>query len=366
MKPAFGLVADDLTGATDAAVQFARRGWRTQLLLDPKWEGLSDPISCLAITTDARAADDTTAAELTAQAMAQLMRAGVERIFLKIDSTMRGSVPGQIAGALTAWQTRYPAARAIVCSAYPQMGRTVSSNRLHVDGTPVEHTAIGRDPVTPVGTSDMASLIPGSRYSSVEEVARSSQLIATVDARTDDDLARLASAIDAGGPSLIPVGSAGLGLAIAARCSPGLSEPEKDAWPQLKMASRILILVTSLNPVSRVQIAKLGDAFPDVEVVLAPAERVGASSVAENLARAFADRVVRERWELVGLVGGDGARAALRYLETPAVRILDAVIEGIPLGIMVGGSAAGMPIFTKAGGFGAEDALVQLVQQLRS
>jgi uncharacterized protein YgbK (DUF1537 family) len=30
-----GIIADDLTGAGDASVQFAKRGWRTLLTLDP-------------------------------------------------------------------------------------------------------------------------------------------------------------------------------------------------------------------------------------------------------------------------------------------------------------------------------------------
>ena len=132
------------------------------------------------------------------------MSLGVDRVFLKIDSTMRGSVQGQVAGALAAWRTRYPDARAIVCPAYPRMGRTVESNRLLVNGEPVERTSFGRDPVTPVLTSDMTQLIPASAPVSV------------VDAASDADLMAIAASICSAGPSVLPVGSGGLAEALAA------------------------------------------------------------------------------------------------------------------------------------------------------
>jgi D-threonate/D-erythronate kinase len=112
-----GLIADDLTGANDTAVQFARRGWDTLLALDPTSgsAGLSAIRTALAVTTDSRALDNAAAAKLTSEAIAHLMDAGVDRIYLKIDSTMRGSVAGQIDGALAAWRTRHSDARAVVC-----------------------------------------------------------------------------------------------------------------------------------------------------------------------------------------------------------------------------------------------------------
>ena len=113
----------------------------------------------------------------------------------------------------------------------------------------------------------------------------------------------------------------------------------------------------SLNPVSRAQFARLAEAFPDVVVL---------SGRAEQVAETFADLVEREEWDVLGLIGGDGARAALGRLDASAIRIVDTMLEGIPLGIVLGGRANGMPVFTKAGGFGAEDALVRVVERIRA
>ena len=353
-----GLIADDLTGAGDASVQFAKRGWNVFLALDVRLKPDTTENKIIALTTDSRALTNDAAQELTFDALRTLMDAGAERVFLKIDSTMRGSVRGQVAGALDAWRTRHPNARALVCPAYPRMGRTVESGRLFVHGETVERTAIGRDPVSPVTTSDMTALLPPSNS------------IDIVDAATDDDLVKIAESITVEGPSVIPVGSGGLAEAIAkvrsVRLQADRKPPADRAAIQRRKNSRILLQVSSLNPVSQAQVARLKAHYPDVVVLLPPSERGNSAVVAENLAREFAGQVAREEWDILGMVGGDGARATLKSLGASGIRILDSLIEGVPFGMVVGGVADGTPVFTKAGGFGDADALVKCVERMKA
>ena len=359
-----GLIADDLTGANDAAVQFARRGWRTLLVLGshPLTNIVrgSDPcLSLVALTTDSRALDVDAAAKATARAVERLLDAEVDRIYLKIDSTMRGSVPGQIAGALSAWRSVESSAVAAICPAYPSMGRTVIANRVLVDGKSVELTPAGSDPMTPVRTGDLGSLIPASVHMKTVEYPLPTFSMMTFDASTDQDLAALAGAIDTAHRSAIPVGSAGLANAMAAAWSAGRQQPNRDErdMPRLPPDPRILIQVTSLNPVSLKQVARLSSAFPEVCVLAGQADEVS---------NALNDRVRSNQWDVVGLIGGDGARAAVARLGASAIRIVDSVVEGVPLGVVVGGHADRMPVFTKSGGFGADDALVRIVERLRT
>ena len=346
------LIADDLTGAGDASVQFAKRGWDVLLTLDVRLQPDTTGNNIIAVTTDARALANDAARQLTRDALMTLMNAGAERVFLNIDSTMRGSVRGQVEGALAAWRTRHPDARAVVCPAYPRMGRTVESGRLFVQGEPVERTAIGRDPVSPVTTSDMAALLPPS------------DSIDIVDAATDDDLLKIAESITAAGASVIPVGSGGLAAAISEAWS-GSIRRKADRDPiQRRKNSRILLQVSSVNPVSHAQVARLKARFPDVVVLMPPAERGDSAAVAADLAREFAAQVEREEWDILGMVGGDGARATLQSLGASGIRIIDSLIEGVPLGVVVGGSADGTPVFTKAGGFGDAEALVKCVERM--
>jgi D-threonate/D-erythronate kinase len=118
--------------------------------------------------------------------------------------------------------------------------------------------------------------------------------------------------------------------------------------------------------VSHAQVARLKREFPNVAVVLAPTERVPGAAIADDLADKFARLAAEREWDVFGLIGGDGARAALKRLGASGIRIVDAVIEGIPVGFIAGGSADGTAVFTKAGGFGAEDAIVRVVERIRA
>lgn len=89
-----GLVADDLTGAADSAVGFAEHGWRVELALRLAAPRVLDPsiVTVLAVATEARALSDTDAAQQTFTAANELITAGAERLYIKIDST--GAVSG--------------------------------------------------------------------------------------------------------------------------------------------------------------------------------------------------------------------------------------------------------------------------------
>ena len=249
-----GLVADDLTGAADSAAGFAERGWEVTLHLRP--EGLTAAAAAaptvLAVTTGSRAMPDDEAAKATATAVDALAAAGAERLFLKVDSTVRGSVAGQLTGALTAWSRRYPEAAAVICPAFPSQGRTVVASTVLVNGVPVGETAAAADPVTPQTLSDLTQIIPGSVPG--EPGDRASRLI--VDAATDTDLDSIAAQLAAAGPELIMVGSGG--LAAAAR--PGLVTDRHSA-DDPGAAGRILIAISSLHPVTVGQLSRLDPAI---------------------------------------------------------------------------------------------------------
>src|SRR5207244_983357 len=91
-----GIIADDLTGAGDTAVQFVRAGWKTELQLRPR-ESAADVI---AVTTDSRGRSERDAAEAVSTAVTRLRSLHVTRIYKKIDSTLRGHVRAEVQAAL--------------------------------------------------------------------------------------------------------------------------------------------------------------------------------------------------------------------------------------------------------------------------
>jgi uncharacterized protein YgbK (DUF1537 family) len=404
-----GVVADDLTGAGDCVVQFARAGWRSHLVL-----GTEPPAGerrAVAVVTDARPLDDAAAARATAHAVRGLVTAGAGRLYVKIDSTMRGSVAAQVAGALTAWRAEHPAAFAVVCPSYPALGRTVRDGVLRVDGTPVARSAAGRDPVTPVRESDLTRLLPGAvRVPSGDDAKAFAARLAdagrdgatvVVDATEDAELEHLAAAVALLGARAVSVGSAGFAAALAPRWDADAGRRRPGPAGDLPLVERVLVVLSSLHEVSLAQADELTRAEPETRILVpdtgteqagapgssgAPVPALGdqprtvlvrtpeptgtgrehAARTADALAGLTAAVATRSRPDALVLMGGDGARAVLARLGARSVRVTDAVAEGVPLGRIEGGPLDGTPVVTKAGGFGAPRTVVDVLENLRS
>jgi D-threonate/D-erythronate kinase len=412
-----GIVADDLTGATDSAVQFFHAGWEATLLLDATGAEI-DPGdgTLLAVTADNRALPADAARDAAVAEVEALQRLGAGRLFVKIDSTMRGNVAAHVSGALSAWRRQVPDAVAVVCPAYPGMGRRVDAGVVLLDGVPVAESAFRSDPATPMTASALGDLLPGSipladlgslpLAQAVERAVgaarRGGGRVFTADASTDADLQRLSEAIGRFSRSVIPVGSAGLAAAVARTWRPaGATDRSAAVLPDVSSAPA-LVQVTSLNEVSRRQLEALERRYggrclrlaPDLltlsdpgaldrwfedqatdygnyglVVLSVPVERAGHADprlLAERLGTLSARLLRKGAFGVAGFVGGDGALAALEQLRVPALRILGSLEDGIPVSVLVGGDAPGTVVFTKAGGFGSPDSLVSVLGRLTS
>jgi D-threonate/D-erythronate kinase len=359
-----GLVADDLTGAADSAVGFAQHGWRVELALRSAAPNLVNPsiATVLALTTESRALPDTDAAQQTFTATNQLITAGAERLYIKIDSTVRGSVAAQVDGAIRAWSTAHDNAIALICPAFPDLGRTVVDGVVLVDGVPVGDTPAGIDPVTPRTESDLLRIIPGSVRGTLDTVG-SARVV--VDARTTSDLDVLAARLAAADHSVIMVGSGGLSAALG-RLWP--VEPASRATWLPRRASAVLVAVSSLHPVTRQQVAQLREQPSDqVKIMTATqAVNVSAAEAAVDLADRVATELTTSHYLAAVLVGGDGAAAILRRLAADRVVVDSMISTGCPTGTVVGGPADGLRLITKSGGFGQPDTLTRILDRLRS
>jgi D-threonate/D-erythronate kinase len=378
-----GLVADDLTGATDSAVQFAEAGWAAHLLRGPDVDaeradgaGLADAgPSLLAVVTGVRPATDDVAADRTAAAVRGLVARGCERLYVKIDSTMRGSVAGQLRGALTAWADTHPGATAVLCPAFPDQARMVVGGEVLVGGVPLARTAAAADAVTPVVDSRLDRLVPGAVAATATGLDRGpgrrhDGRVTFVDAATNADLDAIAACVDRLGPACVAAGSAGLAAAMARRWSRGCRPADGAASP----STRILVGISSRHPVAVSAVQRLHDATPGVatpvHVVTTPAVRVPGEHTAAVVAADFGDRVAAQLaqspYDVVVLVGGDGAAAVLDRIGATAVTVHSALAPGVPIGAIVGGAADGVRIVTTSGGFGDAESLVRIIDRLQA
>jgi uncharacterized protein YgbK (DUF1537 family) len=114
---------------------------------------------------------------------------------------------------------------------------------------------------------------------------------------------------------------------------------------------------------------------PAVTVVLAPeraavpsSDAPGSPTTAERVATGLAllaeGVIARREASALVLMGGEGARAVLSRQGADAIRVRDAIREGIPVGVIEGGRLHGLPVVTKAGGFGSPSALTDIVPEL--
>ncbi|KIH96510.1 serine kinase [Streptomonospora alba] len=383
MTPEIAVVADDLTGANDTAVRFLRAGWSTELRL----AGAGGGAHVVALSTDSRALGPDAAAAAVTERVRALR--GTRHLYKKVDSTLRGQVAAEIEAARRSWAAD---AVAVVCPAFPEAGRTVEDGVLLVEGTPVHRTPVGADPVTPVRESHIPTLLGAAQVvlGSADTAADAARLadagpVVVADARTPEDLERLAAAIAHLGPRAVPVGSA------------GLAAPMAEAWAPA--APPALVVVTSLHATTREQVDRLARELPvqccdaaalsddtawkawcaeadrrladagDALALVAPQERTPRLEPTE-VARRFGALAagLAERHPVAGFVvtGGDGARALADALGATGIALTGEVAPGIPAGTLSGGGLHGRPIVTKAGGFGTPDALLTAVEAVRN
>jgi uncharacterized protein YgbK (DUF1537 family) len=406
-----GIVADDLSGAADTALQFVRAGWQTELQLLPG----PSTAQVLALTTDSRGLAAPDAAKAAGVAVKQLCQVGVAHLYKKIDSTLRGHLRAELQAAMDAWS---PAAIAVVCPAFPAMGRTVVGGRLLLNGVPVSETALARDPVTPVTESHLPTLLAASHVASnaadsaqtLAERIRACAPMVVVDAADDEQLQRLAEAVVLLGSHAISVGSAGLASQLARAWSPEnvaafRSSSQSSVVKEVGGKARItIVIVTSLQEVARRQAAAVavagavhgepgsGDLIDDdawkrwstellgrvgnvdgtdaTLLLTAPVDlrKELPPDLIPNRFSDLAARIIKRAGvDVSGVVvtGGDGARAVAHALGATGFQIYGEVTGGVPMGTLVGGQGDGLRFVTKAGGFGPPETLTDAVAQLK-
>src|SRR3954466_10423336 len=145
------IVADDLTGACDAAVGLTRAGMRAEVALPGAAAPAGAEVAAIDIRSRHLAAPE--AARRTAEWVGALR--GAPLLVKKLDSTLRGNVRAELEAALAASGRR----AALVAPAFPLYGRTTSGGVQRLDGVPVHEGFAGEDPVSPARTSDVLRLL---------------------------------------------------------------------------------------------------------------------------------------------------------------------------------------------------------------
>jgi uncharacterized protein YgbK (DUF1537 family) len=347
------LVADDLTGACDAAVHFA-----ATVLVAP---GAQAPgARVLALTTESRDLPPPAIRRALFSAAAEFPVDWAALVFKKIDSTLRGNTGLEITAALEAFHCD----AAVVCPAFPKTHRVVEGGFLRVTSEP--------DFVS-IDVAARLQLQSGhacahTRPEGIAALLSAGARFVSVDAACDTDLDRIAAAILPMGRRILWAGSAGLASALAHLLGKPCAPP-----PAPVRTGAVLFCIGSDHPVTLAQQRALLAGRPSVllQPEFATHESIGRalSGGIHALLRIprglIAAEEVRERIAGVPaaalvLSGGDTASLVCRAAGVRSISLCGEIVPGVPHGILRGGDFDGIPVATKSGGFGDPDAWIQV------
>ena len=406
------ILADDLTGAADCGIAFAKHGGSVEVIWsEAAPAGSSAKADVLAVDVDSRALGpvDAAARHVAAQ------RAHVSpqtRLYKKIDSTLRGQPAAELAAQLAALAQAGRAPFAIVAPAFPAAGRVTLGGRVVVNGDPLEETPLWARDHTYANASLPDILASNGVSAEVATLAEVRAGVGALASRMRAARARGAAALvcdcialsdlDAVAEAslqlddVVWVGSAGLAVALARLTAAANAGPA----PAPTRAGAALVVVGSAADASRMQARALVESGRVIHLVVSPQTlqsgptsalwRDAAAALAQGLrdgrdtllqidetapvdlaqgaalAASLAE-LASQAGSAIGalvLTGGETARAMLIRLGLHGIRLIDEVEAGVPLGVSVG--VREIPVVTKAGAFGGADTLHRCLDRLHS
>jgi uncharacterized protein YgbK (DUF1537 family) len=348
------IVADDLTGALDAAAPFASPDRPVEV----PWLCGAEPTSALvAATSESRNATREDAIGQTLQTF-RLIEPGMPGAlwFKKVDSVLRGHPVAETAALIRAGGFH----RCIFAPAFPEMGRITRNGRQALVGPEGEY---------PVGPPDLVAAFAqeGLAAALADAPSRSGSTVLIADAGTPGDLLELVHNHSAS-EDVLWVGSRGLAAALAGPSPPRPIPPIG------------VIVVGTSHPATREQVrsieAQVTRAGPD-DILRFDAARpllidpvsdaADATETRHGLLKAFGRlMLVEDHRDGLIVVGGDTLSTVLEATGTSSLEVFGEVRPGIPLVLVRGGHLDGRRMVTKSGGFGSPDLLASLLAHCNS
>lgn len=395
------VIADDLTGALDTGIKFARGSAAVQVWAGKvPTEGQTGLEDIVVIDAELRHKPGEQAYRECFDTVERVLRAGAERLYIKTDSALRGNIGPMFQAALDASGWDFAA----FAPALPQMNRITRKGIHYIGGVPLHESVFGRDPFEPVASSRVADRFQGlsadvllfGRNDSLS-IRLQRPTIGIFDAERDEDLDRIAAALKAAGRFRLLGGCAG----FASRLGPslGLTESVQYLAP---IRRPLLVLCGSLNPISKEQLAcgerqggvrlsldasrltpkymdgpegerligqiektmELGQDIlmdtdgPTEEKLAAPQRETVAKALGVLLYRLLHSPRIEEYQPMV--IGGDTLMGFMAQLPVCRIFPLGEPLPGVVLSQIVLEDGCARRILSKSGGFGTKELFSQL------
>ncbi len=272
-----GIIADDLTGANDTALQFHLRGSNTQILLD--YEGHLQNLKnaqTWAISTETRNVEPNIAYNKVKSATKTFIdKLSLEFFYKKIDSTLRGNIAVETLAMLEVlnWNA------AVIVPAFPSEGRITVGGYHLLKGVPIERTELARDVHSPIFESHVPTLLEsqlddeskeliglvelstimngaGPILFKINELIEQGKKLIVTDAVSTTDIEQIVLAINKSDYNILPTGSAACAQVFGNIWLPEMKHQHiSKTIPELPK----LIVSGSATQITENQIKKLSD-----------------------------------------------------------------------------------------------------------
>ena len=249
------IIADDITGALDTGVQFVNYGVTPIFLVQKSvvFEKYADQtVEVLVLDVETRHMNAKEAYDIVYNLVKDAVNAGVQYIYKKTDSGLRGNVGSELSATLRASGKKFLA----FVPAFPKMNRVTTGGIHYIDGVPLRRSIYGKDPFDPVASSYIPDLFAdfGVKVKVFEKADEydtnaTEETIGIFDAHTDQDMDRIVRYLKQKGQLSVMAGCAGAaavlnrvaGFEWRFRVRPSLDKP-------------LLIICGSVSPVSKAQV----------------------------------------------------------------------------------------------------------------
>jgi len=388
------IFSDDLTGACDVGSVCLASGWKVRVEFGAKgWERVETPARDEIVVADleTRQLKPREAGYRAGQACLSFLRRGLRPLMFKMDSTLRGNYIGEA----RAMQKVLRAPQVWLVPANPGQGRWTVEGRVFVNGITLEKTDYARDPLNPInsarvgGVSAVNLRLDEKSGAGVRSRARAlGSVFISADAISGDDLKRIARMIK---PRELVFAASPIAGYLTGK------KPGKRGEVKLN-SRRWLGVIGSLNPQTECQVrAVSGKSGVEVSWIKPgllfsggiPPVPSGISTWILALEPVSFRALLKSKSSLsdgkriAGMLGELASKCRMNF--NPAGMILSGGLTAIAACEKMGISGLGLTgmagpglvaskavwsgplleIITKPGGFGSDDALLEIVNRIR-
>lgn len=265
-----GVSADDITGANDIGIMFAKFGLSAHVFSDSPgqpWTEQAVPADMVIVDTDSRFDAPEVAYQKVFRVTKGLQEMGCRRFIKKTCSVFRGNIGVEFDAMLDALHQSF----AVVVLGFPKNGRTTVNGEHYVRGVKLEASEFRTDPMHPMTQSNLVDILqaqtrrkvglvthdvvergPEALCSALRQMALSFNYV-IVDVT---DQAALATIAKATAWVQVFCGSSALAEELA-RLSPASEFSDEDIEPPAADSLGVLCAAGSLTPQTKAQVAHL-------------------------------------------------------------------------------------------------------------